>query len=191
MIKYGDKKMLWLGAFLVFLIDQCTKVWASTFLPLDHEIVVNHLFSLHRVFNDSYIMMNYNIYESKFALQNATQFKIVYTSISVFLCSAIIWVTNQPALKDKSVTVEFLKTGLFFIVGGTIGNAFDRLFRAQGVIDFVRVKDGDNYDFIFNFADLAVYMGEFCILVGWSIVILSLLNNKLGIFSIPKTQSLD
>lgn len=191
MLKYGDKGILWLGSIFLFLVDQCSKVWALNYLPHDLEVPYNYLFSLHMVFNDSYIMMNHNIFEGKWALQSALQFKMFYTAISALLCVAIIWVINQPALKEKSWTSEFSKTGLFFIVGGTLGNAFDRIFREKGVVDFIRVKNGDYFDFVFNFADLAIFAGEFCILCAWLLIIVSILNNKLNNFSIPKRQSLD
>lgn len=191
MIKYGSKKILWLGAFLVFLIDQCTKVWALNFLPHDHDVLINHLFSLHRIFNDSYIMMNYNVLEIGWGLKSMFQFNIFYALVSLLLCVAIIWVTNQPALKEESWTAEFSKTGLFFIFGGILGNAFDRIFRADGVIDFVRVKYLEEFDFIFNFADLAIFMGEFCLATAWILILLSLASNKLPNFNNTKKQSLD
>jgi lipoprotein signal peptidase len=191
MIKYGNKKIFLLGAFLVFLIDQMTKTWAYKFLPFDKEHVMNHLFSLHLIYNESYIMMNYNVLDSKSFLESTNQFNIAYTFVCFILCAAIVWVTRQPALNEEKWSAEFAKTGLFFICGGILGNAFDRVFRANGVIDFVRVKDGDNYDFIFNFADLAVFMGEFCLAVAWLLIILSFISNKFNIFSFEKKPSLD
>lgn len=191
MIKYGNKKNLILGAILVFLIDQMTKEWAYRFLDFDKEVVINHLFSLHLLYNDSYIMMNYNVLDSKSFLNSTNQFNIFYTFICIIFCVVINWVTSKPALNEKKWSAEFAKTGLFFIVGGILGNSFDRVFRNKGVIDFVRVKDGYDYDFIFNFADVAVYMGELCIVIAWCLIIGSLILDKSGIFHINKTPSLD
>jgi len=191
MIKFASRNNLFFGALLVFLIDQATKEWAYNFLVLDKEVIINYLFSLHLLYNDSYIMMNYNVLDSESFFSTINQFNIFYALISLLFCVAIIWVTNKPALNEKSWAAEFGKTGLFFIVGGILGNAFDRIFRNKGVIDFVRVKDGYNYDFIFNFADVAVYIGDFCIIVAWCLIILSLVSNKLGFLHMEKKPSLD
>jgi lipoprotein signal peptidase len=177
MIKYGSKNNLILGAFLVFLIDQMTKTWASKFLPLDKEIIVNYLFSLHFLPNEAEVMATYNLVGKNSLLTSIGQFNFIYTIVCFMFCYAILWITKQPALNEKQWTTEFAKTALFLILGGVLGNAFDRIFRGNGVIDFVRVKDGYNYDLIFNFADVAVYMGEFCIFVAWCLIVMPAIVN--------------
>lgn len=191
MIKYGNKNNLMLGAFLIFLIDQMTKQWAYISLPFDKEVKINYLFSLHLLYNEAEVMASYYLVGENSLLSSISQFNFAYTLVSLMFCVAIVWVTRQPAFNEKIWVTEFAKTGLFLIVGGILGNSFDRVVRGNGVIDFVRVKDGYDYDLIFNFADVAVYMGEFCIIVAWCLVLIPIIANKLGIFHLYKKLSLD
>lgn len=180
MIKYGNNVMLWMGAFLVFLIDQCSKVWATTLLIFDEEVKMNRFISLHRIYNDSFIMANFDVYHSSetFSLSAPWQFKLLYAACSLILTLGIIWVTNQPALKENSWAAEFGKTGLFLILGGILGNLFDRIFRENGVVDFIRLNAFSSMEPIMNVADIVIYLGEFCIFSAWLIIIVSEVMKK-------------
>lgn len=46
-------------------------------------------------------------------------------------------------------------------IGGALGNLFDRIFLAGGVIDFIEVQLGSVFLPIFNLADVAVLVGAF------------------------------
>lgn len=179
MVKFGNNYYLWLGAFCIFLIDQATKMWALNMLHFDNEVIINSLFSFHRIYNEAYIMLNYNVYENNYIkLTDPLQFKLIYASVSLILMSGIVWVTNQPALKEHSWPAEFSKTGLFIIMGGVLGNAYDRVFRDDGVIDFLRINTFDTIPIV-NFADILIYFGEFCLMAAWLIVLLSIPYKKI------------
>jgi signal peptidase II len=49
--------------------------------------------------------------------------------------------------------------GLALITGGALGNAFDRLRSARGVVDFIDVGVGDARFWTFNVADVAITAG--------------------------------
>lgn len=57
---------------------------------------------------------------------------------------------------------------MIMIISGGIGNMIDRLFRADGVLDFLEFHFGDYVFPVFNFADICVTVGAFLlVLVLW------------------------
>lgn len=170
MIKFGKERYFWLGAFFIFLLDQATKLWAFNYLLLEEEIKLNKWFSLHRIYNESFIMANYDIYNYSISL---LQFRIMYALVAIILALGIIWVTRQPELKKPGWIAEFAKTGLFIILGGMWGNLFDRVFRKEGVIDFLSLNMFEETQPIINIADAMIYVGEFCVIMGWLIILIN------------------
>ena len=78
------------------------------------------------------------------------------------------------AWKDKTLTV-LQRWGLGFILGGGLGNIVDRIFRPEGVVDFLSFRpfgflDWDRFA-TFNVADSAVT-------VGGALIVLSLLLGR-------------
>jgi signal peptidase II len=54
--------------------------------------------------------------------------------------------------------------GFCFIIGGGIGNLFDRIFRGS-VTDFLYIKFGIFHTGIFNLADVSIMSGMFIVLI--------------------------
>ena len=54
-------------------------------------------------------------------------------------------------------------TGLALIVGGAAGNLLDRLLSARGVVDFIDVGIGTTRFYLFNVADIGIFVGA-CLL---------------------------
>ena len=54
----------------------------------------------------------------------------------------------------------FRKYSLLMILGGALGNVFDRLYY-KAVPDFIDLHVGDFHWFIFNFADVFISLGVF------------------------------
>ena len=67
----------------------------------------------------------------------------------------------------------FKKYSLLMILGGALGNVFDRLYY-KAVPDFIDFHVGDFQWFIFNFADVFISLGVF-----FMILLEFLGNNKL------------
>ena len=86
---------------------------------------------------------------------------------------------NQPSMKEHSWKAELAKTGLMIIFGGLLGNAFDRIFRTEGVIDFFRLNFIQNIVPIVNFADIMIYLGEACVIAAWLVIFYELMMKKL------------
>lgn len=173
MIK-NNNKSLWFGAFFVFLLDQLTKILSLHFLGLEEEFRLNHYFSLQRIYNEATVMLNYPL---PFGL-TVDGFRIAWVTIAIVLTLGIFWVNKQQSLNNSCWEAEFSKVGLFLILGGIWGNAFDRIFRKEGVIDFIRLNFFKEAIPIMNIADIMIYMGEFCLITAWAIVLFKLFHKK-------------
>ena len=53
--------------------------------------------------------------------------------------------------------------GLALVVGGAAGNLLDRIVSARGVVDFIDVGIGTTRFYLFNVADIAIFVGA-CLL---------------------------
>ncbi len=176
-IKLNCYKSLWLAAFAILLIDQLTKILAINFLHFDTEYQLNKYVSFHTIYNESSMMLLYDfVWHFDWSL---TQFRIFYVSCCFVLSYIIFWLMNQPSMKEDSWKAELAKTGLMIIFGGLLGNAFDRIFRAEGVIDFFRLNFIQNIVPIVNFADIMIYLGEACVIAAWLVIFYELMMKKL------------
>lgn len=157
-------KKYWLGAFFAFLVDFLTKIWALNYLDLEEEFLINHAISIQRIWNESNILASVS-----FDIPNIL-FRFFWVSFAIILAFSIYWVSLQPSINEENIKTDFAKTGLFLIMSGIWGNCFDRIFRSEGVIDFIRLNFIENSIPIMNFADVFIYMGIFCIMIGWILI---------------------
>ena len=99
--------------------------------------------------------------------KNGTIFFII---ISTPLIGVMIWLLVS---KNKNIT-NYLKACIGVLLGGTLGNYFDRIFLG-GVRDFIYFK---SIDFaIFNMADVAITVGTIMIAVYLVVDIIKDLKN--------------
>lgn len=162
-----------MGAFFAFSIDLISKVWALHSLELHEEFLINRYFSIQRIWNESNILASVS-----FDIPNYL-FRIFWVSFAIFLGFLIYWVSKQPAMNEKNSTTDFAKTGIFLIMSGIWGNCFDRILRSEGVIDFIRLSFLKDSIPIMNMADVFIYMGLFCIIISWSLLIVELFKGNL------------
>lgn len=158
-----DRMRLVSFAVIIFAIDQFTKLIALHYLDFDKEFIINKFLSFHRIYNQNTFMLNYTL------PIEVELYKIIWALIALSLSVGIFWVTSRPAFKEASVEAELARTGLFILLGSCLGNAFDVIFRYEGVIDFLRINFTDNIPIV-NFADIMIYMGEICILLSFIII---------------------
>ena len=78
------------------------------------------------------------------------------TLLIALITSIIIWLAN------KSKGVE--KLGFLMIVGGSLGNLFDRIFYSS-VPDFIDISINNFHWFIFNVADIFISIGVILLII--------------------------
>ena len=84
--------------------------------------------------------------------------KLYYNLLTTFICLitvVIIWLM----LKSKG----FEKLSFMMIIGGSLGNIFDRIFYSA-VPDFIDIHVNNFHWFIFNVADIFITMGIICLI---------------------------
>nr|WP_249529989.1 signal peptidase II [Paenibacillus brevis] len=136
-------------ALIAFLIDQATKYWIATSLTINEQIPVIGNFFL--------ITSHRNRGAAFGILQDQRWFFIVVTTVVLI---GIVWYM----LKIKKSGNRLLQTALALVLGGAVGNFFDRALTGE-VVDFLQFNFG-SYTFpIFNVADS-------CIVVGVALIIL-------------------
>jgi len=131
---------------IVFLIDQVTK----NYISINNKSLLNKdllLFSIDYIKNSG---AAFNIFSGS---------RIFLSLLSIIVTIFIIYyILNNTNLSNASLL------GYSFILGGTIGNGFDRITKGY-VIDFI------NLNFInfpvFNIADISINIGVILILFGF------------------------
>ena len=139
--------VLWYGiAFLVLILDLITKYWASDALVLYQRINVLPMF-------DITLRHNYGAAFSFLAGENGWQtwfFSIIAGAVSIGL---IVWIAKIGRTKSLEVL------GLSLILGGALGNLYDRVTLGY-VVDFILVYYNESKQFpAFNIADSAITVG--------------------------------
>ena len=138
--------------FVVLLIisDQLTKLAALKFIAPAKQIVLIEGF-----FNLTYVE---NRGAAFGAMQGARWFFVVLAALVV---AGLSFYYNKIEKTKKTLP---LRISLVMLVGGTIGNVIDRVFRGYVVDFFDFIIFG--YDFpVFNVADILIVLGTFLLAV--------------------------
>ena len=140
---FGDimQKKPYIIAFFFFLADLITKQLITRLMAVGESIKV--------IDNFFYLTLTQNTGAAWSILENKRILLLIITIIVLFLI-------NKYMNKDKLNNLECLSYGM--IIGGILGNLFDRIFFSY-VIDFFDFKIfGYNYP-VFNFADSFIVIG--------------------------------
>lgn len=144
--RFGRLKWLWLS-LLVFVLDQASKLFFENSLSLYQQIVIiPDYFSWTLAYNKGAAF-------SFLASESGWQrwfFAAVAVVVSVVL---VVW------LKRLKAHETWLALALALVLGGAIGNLFDRVVYGH-VIDFILVHWQNRWYFpAFNLADSAITLG--------------------------------
>ena len=144
--RFGRLKWLWLS-LLVFVLDQASKLFFENSLSLYQQIVIiPDYFSWTLAYNKGAAF-------SFLASESGWQrwfFAAVAVVVSVVL---VVW------LKRLKANETWLALALSLVLGGAIGNLFDRVVYGH-VIDFILVHWQNRWYFpAFNLADSAITLG--------------------------------
>lgn len=141
---------VWISG-IVILLDQLTKTIADTMLVLHQPVEVMPFFNFTLAYNSGAAF-------SFLAGAGGWQrwfFAIVALAISAFL---VAW------LKKLSRSERWMSVALTLVLGGAIGNLWDRLAYGH-VIDFLDVYYGSSHWPAFNIADSAISIGAVLLLI--------------------------
>ncbi len=128
----------------IFLFDRLSKIYV---IYLDKELVESEIFS--SKFLNIYLIWNEGIAFGLFSFST----EILYNFLTIVILSIIFVIFFM--LKQ---TRGLKKYSLLMILGGALGNFFDRLFY-KAVPDFIDFHIADFHWFIFNVADIFISIG--------------------------------
>ncbi|MCF6217274.1 MAG: signal peptidase II [Gammaproteobacteria bacterium] len=137
-------KWLWLTA-AIFALDLATKFWVSGALSLYEVIPVNSFFN---------IVLAHNSGAAFSFLADAGGWQRWFFTAIALLVSVVIVVW----LKRLPVNEKLQAVALASILGGALGNVFDRIVHGY-VVDFLDFHYKSYHWPAFNVADMAIMMG--------------------------------
>ena len=151
-----NSKTQWLFLILIIIIiiiDFCSKLLASSNLNYGEPVVVIPFFNF---------MLLYN-YGAAFSFLSEPEgfWQIIFFSITAIIISITIitYLFKLPEKKNNSV-----RAGLSLILGGAIGNLYDRITYGH-VVDFLDFYVQQYHFPIFNIADISIFLGTGIIII--------------------------
>jgi signal peptidase II len=139
-------------ALAVIILDQAAKAWVLGFFA-GHEGVpvaaVTPFFNLVLTGNRG---VSFGLFNND-ATMNVAIFTVLAAAIVIAL---LVWLSRAHS--------PMIRLALGLIIGGAIGNVFDRLYRGA-VVDFLDFHLGDWHWFAFNVADAAICLGVVALLL--------------------------
>ncbi len=145
-LKNLDKKFL-INSFLVlliFLIDRFSKIYV---IYLDKKYIGSEIFS--SKFLNISLIWNEGIAFGLFSFND----KIFYNILTIIILIIILVIFFMTTKSNG-----FKKYSLLMILGGALGNVFDRL-HYKAVPDFLDLHVGNFHWFIFNVSDIFITLG--------------------------------
>lgn len=142
------KKYLFL-IFIIFLIDQITKIIISNNINLNGSVtVIKNFFSLTYVKNTG---AAFGFFSGK---------TLLITIISIFIFIYLL----MELIKNKS-NIKIINLSFSFILGGLVGNLYDRIVLGY-VRDFMDFTIFNKGFAIFNIGDIFIVVGCFMFIIG-------------------------
>lgn len=149
--RHPARWLLWLlPALAVLVVDQLTKQWISATLQPSHSLEVTSFFKLVLWFNSGAAF-------SLLADAGGWQ-KLVFVAIAVVAAVVIV------RLLYRHPEQGLFCSGLSLILGGALGNLWDRIAHGH-VVDFLLFHAWGWYFPAFNVADAAITVGAVLIII--------------------------
>ena len=143
---------------IIFLIDRISKLYV---IHLDSKILNSEI--LTSKFLNIQLIWNGGIAFGLFSFDEKKSYNILTILILIVILVIIFMIIKSEGLKKYS---------LLMILGGGLGNLFDRIFYSA-VPDFFDFHVGNLHWFVFNFADVFITLGVIFM------ILLELTNNNL------------
>ena len=143
-------RFLWISA-IAFILDQWSKYTVIDSMSLYQSIQVLPFF------NFTYVH-NYGAAFSFLEMAGGWQ-RCFFTAIAFVVSVVILWWLKQSPRSQKMLPVAFA-----FILGGALGNVYDRLVHGY-VIDFLDFYVNNYHWPAFNIADSAIFIGAALLII--------------------------
>ena len=151
MFKINFKKtLLNFGIILIiFLADRLTKIYILKIAEVENavDIYIN-------TYLNFYLIWNKGIAFGLFSFNERFIYNIITAIILLIIVVILVMV-----IKNKG----FKKYSLMFVLGGSLGNVFDRIYYSA-VPDFIDFHLNDFHWFVFNVADIFITLGIMCLI---------------------------
>ena len=132
---------------LIFFLDRYSKTFILSNLN-ENLIYINDFINFDLIWNTG---IGFGFLRSSSSL--------VYNSITVIVGIIVITLFFISLKSDK-----FDKTAFSLIIGGALGNFYDRIF-FKAVPDFIDLHYGNFHWFTFNIADIFITIGVICFII--------------------------
>ena len=134
---------------VIFLIDRVSKLYILKVAELENtvDIYINSYLNF-------YLIWNKGIAFGLFSFDENFIYNMITFVITIIIIIVIIMMINANG---------FRKYCLIFVLGGSIGNIFDRIYYTA-VPDFIDFHINDFHWFVFNVADIFITLGIICLI---------------------------
>ena len=129
---------------IIFFLDRVSKFYviAQSEKSLSHDLFVSKFLNISLIWNDGIAFGLFSFNEK------------VYYNLLTLIISLITLILIWYLIKSKGAE----KLGFSMIIGGSLGNIFDRLYYSS-VPDFIDLHFYNFHWFIFNVADIFISLG--------------------------------
>ena len=152
MFKVNFRKILFYGTIIsiIFVLDRISKIYILKKIELENTVDIYLTPYL-----NFYLIWNKGIAFGLFSFEKL----FIYHSISfiIFIISIVLIIM---IIKSDG----FKKYSLILILGGALGNLFDRIYYSA-VPDFIDLHINGFHWFIFNVADIFITIGVICLIL--------------------------
>ena len=148
-IRFRNFFFNFLIVIIIFLIDRISKIYILKLAEIESafEVYVNPFLNFYLIWNKGIAFGLFSFNESS-----------IYNIITLLIVSITIII-----LVMTFKNVGFKKYSLLFILGGSLGNLFDRLYYSA-VPDFIDFHINNFHWFVFNIADIFITLGIICLI---------------------------
>ena len=152
MLKINFKKFfLYSGIVIfVFILDRISKIYILNLLETNNQVDI-YIFSFLKL----YLILNKGIAFGLFSFEQNSVYNFI--TILIIIINLVILIM---IMKSDDIKAYFL----MFILGGSLGNLFDRIYYSA-VPDFIDFHINDFHWFIFNVADVFITVGVICLII--------------------------
>ena len=152
MLKISFKKFFLYSAIVIFIfiLDRISKLYILNLVEINNEVDI-YIFSFLKL----YLIWNKGIAFGLFSFEQNSVYNFI--TILIIIINLVILIM---IIKSNDIKVYFL----MFILGGSSGNLFDRIYYSA-VPDFIDLHINDFHWFIFNAADVFISVGVICLII--------------------------